>query len=570
MGIRSLGLWGGNDLKSGIENRKSHLLARLLAQVAAEPASARALDVLVHGAAELLGARHALLARLNVEKGFLETAYRAGVAPDDAPPRPQMPVQDGEANILGAVAATGQTRSGAVDYRPLFPSTRSQFAVPVRDRHNRLRAVLHAESEREGAFTGEDFEMGEALAALAGTVLARESAARREEALSQIASALDAVRSEEALIDRVIGVAEEVLAFQACSIFLLDARSDRFVLRGTTSVLRDSIGLLTYARSEGFTGWVCDKGQPILLDDPQGDSRWRGKFVEIPSGEIASFLAVPIVKRGRSWGAIRVLRRKTENPYLDNRFTTDDLRLMQAVADQFATGLENLRLYESTVRGERMVAWGELSAKSSHMIGNRVFALKGDVNELGHLLEEPGLDPEAVRTLHRDLRANLVRIEEILQDFRDFVTATQLDRQPGDLNALVRETVEEVFPKRTEVALDLRLGDIPPIRFDGKKLRRAVSELVENAFHYMDSGTLRVATGTAADQAWIEIQDSGPGVPEAEKGRIFQPFFTGRVKGMGLGLSIVKGIVDAHGGEVREAGAPGEGARFVICLPVEA
>jgi len=550
----------------------AYQLARLLTEVAAEPSPDRALDALVHGARELLGARHALLARLNVEGGYLETAFRAGHAPDDAPPRPRMSVEEGMTNIVGSVAATGQTISSADEsarYRPLFPSTRAEIAVPVRDRHNRLRAVLHAESDRAGAFDGAA-EMADALAALAGTVLSRESAGRREEALSAIASSLDAVRSEDALIERVIGVAEGVLRFQACSIFLLDERTDRFILRGTTSILRDRIGWLTYGRSEGFTGWVCDRGEPILLDDPQGDARWRGKYVEIPSGEIASFLAVPIVKRGRSTGAIRVLRRKTENRYLDNRFTTDDLRLMQAVADQFATGLENLRLVESTVRSERMVAWGELSAKSSHMIGNRVFALKGDVNELGHLLAEGSMDVPSLQGLHRDLRANLVRIEEILQDFRDFVTATQLDRQPGDLNALVRETVEEVFPKRTHVALDLDLGDVPTLRFDGKKLRRAVSELVENAFHYMDEGTLRVRTCVEEGMARIEIQDSGPGVPEGEKGRIFQPFFTGRVKGMGLGLSIVKGIVDAHGGDIREEGAPGEGARFVMLLPVEA
>lgn len=550
-------------------------LARLLAQVAAEPSPHHALDALVHGALEVMNARHVLLARLNVEGGYLETAFRAGVAPDDAPPRPRMPVSRGNTNIVGSVVATGQplsSRDVAADYQPLFPSTRAEVAVPIRDVHDRLRAVLHIESDEPDAFGPLAADLAEALAALAGTVLAREAASRREEALSQIASALDAVRSEEALVDRVIGVAEEVLDFQACSIFLLDERSDRFVLRGTTGILRPSIGLLSYARSEGFTGWVCDHGEPILLDNPQGDARWRGKFVEIPSVEIASFLAVPIVKRGRGLGAIRVLRRKTDNPYLDNRFTTDDLRLMQAVADQFATGLENLRLVESTIRSERMVAWGELSAKSSHMIGNRVFALKGDVNELGHLLTEESLELPLLQGLHRDLRANLVRIEEILQDFRDFVTATQLDRQPGDLNALVRETVEEVFPKRTEVTLDLRLGDVPPIRFDGKKLRRAISELVENAFHYMSTGTLCVETGRdpSSGQARIEIQDSGPGVPEDEKGRIFQPFFSGRVKGMGLGLSIVKGIVDSHGGEVQECGAPGDGAKFVILLPVEA
>ena len=546
-------------------------LARLLAEVATESSPDRALDVLVGGARELLDARHVLLARLDVEKGYLETAYRAGVAPDD--PAPRMSFDDGSSNIVGSAAATGQTLSsadGLARYQPLFPSTRAEIAVPVRDRHDRLRAVLHAESDVPNAFGPLQAEMADALAALAGTVLSRESAARREEALSQIASALDAVRSEDALIERVIGVAERVLAFQACSIFLLDERSDRYVLRGTTSGLRTSIGLLTYARSEGFTGWVCDQGQPILLDDPQGDSRWRGKFVEIPSDEIATFLAVPIVKRGRSLGAIRVLRRKTENRYLDNRFTTDDLRLMQAVADQFATGLENLRLVESTVRSERMVAWGELSAKSSHMIGNRVFALKGDVNELGHLLSEPQLDLQSLQGLHKDLRANLVRIEEILQDFRDFVTATQLDRQPGDLNALVRETVEEVFPKRTNVTLDLRLGDVPPLKFDGKKLRRAISELVENSFHYAEEGTLRVETCMEDAQAQIEITDSGPGVAEEQKNRIFQPFYTGRVKGMGLGLSIVKGIVDAHGGQVQEVGVPGEGARFVIRLPVDA
>ena len=253
------------------------------------------------------GARHALLARLNVEGGYLETAFRAGDAPDDAPPR--MPVQGAETSLIGSVATGGKTAVRASTTPPEFrPAVRLD---PLGDRDPRcatgttgLRAVLHVESDREGAFHADDLELADALAALAGTVLARESAIRREDALGQIASALDAVRSEEALIDRVIGVAEGVLRFQACSIFLLDERTDRFVLRGTTSVLRPSIGLLTYARSEGFTGWVCDQGKPILLDDPQGDARWRGKFVEIPSREIASFLAVPIVKRGRSWGAI--------------------------------------------------------------------------------------------------------------------------------------------------------------------------------------------------------------------------------------------------------------------------
>jgi signal transduction histidine kinase len=228
-----------------------------------------------------------------------------------------------------------------------------------------------------------------------------------------------------------------------------------------------------------------------------------------------------------------------------------------------------------------MVAWGELSAKSSHMIGNRVFALKGDINELKHLLKDQSTSIDQLQEIQVSLTANVMRIEEILQDFRDFVTATQLDTAPVDFNEMVRETVKEVFPKRSPVTVEVQIDEtLPPMMLDSKKLRRAVSELLENAVNYMPEGVLRVVTGVAEQDllrkarqtggrmAKLEIEDSGPGVPEERKKDIFQPFYSSRVKGMGLGLSIVKGIVDAHGGVVFEDGKPGVGARFVILLPM--
>ena len=115
------------------------------------------------------------------------------------------------------------------------------------------------------------------------------------------------------------------------------------------------------------------------------------------------------------------------------------------------------------------------------------------------------------------------------------------------------------------------------------KLKRAFSELIENAVSFQpDGGTLRVATRLIAPgqepsfthlspaRAYVEIEfaDAGPGVSEELKEKIFTPFFSSRVKGMGLGLSIVKGIVDAHHGVIRETGETGRGARFLIYLPV--
>ncbi|AIE87296.1 GAF domain-containing protein [Fimbriimonas ginsengisoli] len=559
----------------------------LIAKVAREPDSSKALQEISRAALGLTKSQHVLVAVLNEEIGELEGRAGAGDGFGDPGQRWALSV-GGREGIVGYVAATGATVvTGNVHrdsrYLSVFPSTQSEMAVPVTDHDGRIRGVLNLEADALEAYEGTDTVLACALADLVMIVLEREAHLRREEALMRVGGAVGSAVTETDLIEQVIRVAEDVLRLQACSIFLIEPSGEKFVLRSSTGRLRDLVGQISYDRGEGFTGWVCDTGQPILLDNPQGDPRWRGKYVEFPSEQVASFLAVPIVWRGRGIGAIRALRRKSDNPFYDNRFRTGDMRLLAAIAEQLAIGLESVRSTERTIRGERMIAWGELSAKSSHMIGNRVFALKGDLNELRHLLAESSPSADELRELERSVSTNVRRIEEILQDFRDFVTATQLSREPTDLNTLVRETLEEVFPRRSSVQLETEYAaDLPEFGIDGKRLRRAVSELIENSLSYMDKGgRLSVSTsvvdsednerlyGASAHRfAQIVIQDTGPGVESGKKTLIFQPFYSGRVRGMGLGLSIVKGIVDAHGGQVYEAGEPGEGAKFVILLPL--
>ncbi len=562
-------------------------LPEVLQRVAKEPSAEKALDDVLRAAAAMTRSRNAILAVLNEEQGCLEVRHVTGHDLTGKEQEEQVLVQvEGREGIMAYVAATGESvLTGDVDtdphYRRLFATTRSEIAVPVRDVNGRMRAVFNLESDRLNAYGDREKELSDGIAGIFSLLLMRIEGEAREEALIQVGMALDNSLTEEALVEEVIHVASDVLRFQAASLFLHDPATDTFILRGSVGVLKNQIGQIGYKRGEGCTGWVCDRGEPVLLNNPQADDRWLARHVEFPSGEIAAFLCVPILSRKKSIGAIRVVRRVSENPYLDNGFTQDDLRLLTAIAEQVASGLENVRNMEKIIRSERMIAWGELSAKSSHMIGNRVFALKGDVNELAHILSSEKVDVGEVKELQRSLEINLNRVEEILQDFRDFVSATQLHREPANLNAMVLETVDEVFPKRSPIHLDMKLDeDLPLIEIDAKKLRRAVSELIENSISWMEEGRLRVETSlvprgeypqTRSSKtklfARIEIEDTGPGVKEEQKNTIFQPFYTGRVKGMGLGLSIVKGIVDAHGGEVFEAGEVGRGANFVILLP---
>lgn len=561
-------------------------LPELLATVAYEADTSQALEALNRAALELTHGRNSMVAVMNDELGCLELAQGVGREWEDSKNEGMLLSVSTREGIVGYVAATGEIfRSGNVKkeprYRNLFDSTVSEIAAPVRDRFGRIRAVLNVESDREDAFSDEAEETCRTIALLIAIELEKQEAHTREQALLEVSNAFDKAWSEQELIDGVLRVAGDVLRFQAFSLFLLDPRTDKFVLRGSVGHLHDQVGQIRYSAGEGCTGWVAETGQPILLENPSADPRWRGRHVEFPSDQIASFLAVPVVSRGQTIGVLRAIRRVTENEFLDNRFTETDQTILTAIGDHLATALQTIRTVQKMVHSERMVAWGELSAKSSHMIGNRMFALKGDVNELAYQLEQEPLDPKALEEVHGQLAVGVTRIEEILQDFRDFLTATQVHKEAADLNEFVAETVHEMFPHRTSVELKLELDpNLPAVDIDRRRLRRALSELIENALGYVEAGAIHVATGVASKDeirsaglatersyATIVVADSGPGVQSDQKSHIFQPFFSNRAKGMGLGLSIVKGIVDAHEGGIFEGGEPGHGAKFVILLP---
>lgn len=545
------------------------------------------LSRLAHHALNLTLSDHAVIALLDEDEGVLQVMQGAGAdwMPSRVGETYPIVVADGGGLIASVAASKKSVKVDDVSQDPryleMYPGSMSEIAVPVFDRMRRIRGVLNLESNSKDHYTTAEQQVSEGIAALIGVFVMREDRRKREEALIQVGSVLDRSDKREDLIERVLEVTDTVLELHSCSIFLYDRARDLYVLAGTEGALKSKIGEVGYAADEGCTGWVCVHGEALMIHEPQSDPRWKGRFIEFPTEQVASYLCVPIMRRKRCIGALRVMRKKSENPYLDNRFTEDDQRLLVAIAEQFASGLENIRFFESALQVERMAAWGEMSAKSSHMIGNRVFAIKGDVNELGYLIKEPELSREALSELETSLKTNVTRIEEILQDFRDYVSAAQVSLVRADINFLVQEAVREVFPRRTKVRINWKLQpDLPEVNADGNRLRRAVGEIVENSLSFHDTGEFTVETCMAdaemirlaklpqqLEYVQLTFSDQGPGVSAENKDAIFQPFFSTRSKGMGLGLSIVRGILEAHGGTAMELGEEGSGAKFVLLLP---
>ena len=512
-------------------------------------------------------------------------------------------------------------------YIELFPDACSEIAVPIMMHGGGTIGVINVDSATPGAFHREHAQQLAVLARRIAIIIAMAEHQLREEALIAIGQDLNSAADLDTLMQDVAQQATKILRADDCSLFLTEENSDALQLTASHGPLHEQVGRreVRYMPGEGLTGWVAQHTEVIRVGDPRTDPRWKGLFMEAPAGELAAVMAVPVLCQRSKPGVLRVVRhRKGSLYFLPQEFTQADEDILVTLAGQLAVAIDRTRLTTRLLHAERMAAWGEMSARSAHMIGNTVFGIKGHLNELSHLLnermkdengrmsdedgkakgqdkgDEPDFHPssfilhpfEEARFLSEQITHGIYRLEEILGEFRDFVLATQLHARENDINQIVRAVTMETFPKHSNIDLVLNLAPgLPPLLADEAKLKRAFGELIENSIDFQpNGGMLTIRTALADAEAirqlppdrppgavlQIEFIDRGPGLSEQDRARVFTPFYTRKAKGMGLGLSIVKGIIEAHRGMICEAGnanganAPnGEnhGAHFVILLP---
>lgn len=197
-------------------------------------------------------------------------------------------------------------------------------------------------------------------------------------------------------------------------------------------------------------------------------------------------------------------------------------------------------------------------------------------------IEGGKLDGARAARLARSLRAAGSRLDAIVTQFLELARAegglSAEERTDVDVAALARTIAEASSAAREDVVLDIASAPEPVVvRGVVHSLDAAIRNLVENAFSFAgprDGRAPFVAVAVVADEGWatIRVEDSGPGIPEAELSRVFERFFTsrGRGRGTGLGLALVKATVEAHGGTVTATSDPRRGATFVVRIPLMA
>ena len=327
----------------------------------------------------------------------------------------------------------------------------------------------------------------------------------------------------------------------------------------------------------------ADEGQPIKRFLPDLD--WKK------------------IARGDKAGGPQVVRHELEVNWPRPRF----LRLYAAPLDGEATGSSGvaLILHDATearqktfeaIESERMQALTLLAASVAHELGNPLNALHIHLQLMERELKKlrtPDAGPKPARlTRYRHSRradadtvntvgklqnyltvakGEISRLDYIISQFLQAIRPSAPKLQPASLNDAVRASLDLLGPelKNRHLHIEEKLAvRLPLTPMDPAQIQQVLVNLIKNAMQAMTSGgTLSLSTGAGADGVWFSVDDTGGGIPQEQINRIFEPFYTTKAKGTGLGLMIVQRIVRDHGGRVELASRVNEGTQFRVWLP---
>ena len=428
---------------------------------------------------------------------------------------------------------------------------------------SRVLGVLHVGTLVPRIFDEDDVELLQLASDRAAVAIdharAFEAESRARQRLEHLQAVTDAALAHLEL-DELFAVLlpriRDILDADTCAVLLLDEETSELAARATVGIEEEVEQGVRIPLGGGFAGRVAAGRQPVILDDVDHADvlnpilRQKG---------IKSLLGVPLLVEGNALGVIHV------GTLVHRRFTTDNVELLQLVADRVAIAIERGRLHEQTVRLDELRA--NFVAIASHELRTPATSVYGILKTLFE--RDAQLDVGLRREMLRvgvEQGERLTRLlEEILDLSRLDVRGVSVRPKPLVLASVLGEIVSEALPAGTSIVVHVP-EDLVVVA-DRLVLDRVVSNLLGNAVRYgAEPITLTAAAGNADLQ--ITVEDSGEGVAEEIRLSLFERFARTESAnvGSGLGLSIARSYARAHGGDlVHEPG--GTGARFTLTIP---
>ncbi len=327
--------------------------------------------------------------------------------------------------------------------------------------------------------------------------------------------------------------------------------------------------------AEGVLARTVLRKEAINIADAAGDALVKHGLRDLL--KVDSFATVPLVAKGRVLGVILVDNKFTRRP-----ITNHDIRFLTMFAHQAALAIDNAVIHsnmetmnkdirvmhEQLAQSEKMAALGAMMAEITHEIRNPLVSIGGFTRRLARITT----DADAKKYIDIVL-SEVGRLEGIIHDNLAYIKNIAPQMTPGSLNAVLEDVLrvyeDELRQRGIRLERDLGAG-IPNVDLDARQMTQAVVNLITNAMEAMEKGgvlAIRTAAPPNSDEIILEVNDTGPGVSAEAMNNLFNPYYTTKVRGTGLGLPITHRIVKAHRGTIMFRNRESGGAVFTIRLP---
>jgi two-component system NtrC family sensor kinase len=411
-------------------------------------------------------------------------------------------------------------------------------------------------------------------------------------ALNTIASAVSRSLDLEQVLPAALEAIMSLLEMHAGAVCLLDSEGGRLTVReqqGFSAAGAQILSRTLWRVGQDVIGQVAESGALAVLEDLSGVEPWAGimtaeaEAADESSAQNLSLLCVPLPAQNRVLGTLVVLRPSSPG------FTAPDRSLLAAIGQQIGISVDNARLYTELrqfaqelersqaqlVQAEKLAAMGRLTASIAHELNNPLQAVQNCL----HLTLNRKLDKVKQHRYLTLAQEEVERLIDIVLRMLDFYRPSRGQRAPTDVNALI-ENVLALTAKRLQrnnvtVYRQLAHG-LSPVYMVADQIKQVCLNLVINAIEAMPNGGELIVTSRLEDGAteqgegWLRISfaDNGTGLSAEELQHIFEPFYTTKSRGTGLGLSVSYGIVERHGGHIDVKSVPGKGTIFSVRLPL--
>ena len=396
------------------------------------------------------------------------------------------------------------------------------------------------------------------------------------ERIAKVSQILNSTLELAPLLKIISQAGIELTQTEGCSILLYDETSGQLKFMPSTFSTDENVGIPI---ENSIAGLVFQKVKPILIRDVKEDPRWNNRVDQVSDFETHSILGVPLKIKYEVIGVMELVNKTDENGFSD-----DDFQRATTLAAQAAVAIENARLwkdvqqaYDELAELDRLksdfvsIASHELRTPLAVILGYASF-LRDEVSEEGTEQLEMVLS-SAIKL--RNLIDDMVNLRHVKND------DIQLEFSIFSMRDLIKEvllefqTLIEAKSLRVKVQLYEGYDDLVNIEADRQKIYLIVANLISNAIKFTDeNGFVLISLGRHGEEIHLQVADTGIGIPKERTRKIFEAFYqvervlTRRFGGMGLGLPIVKGMVEVHKVKITVDSIEGRGSQFTVMLPL--